>query len=160
MPEWKISTDIITEILIATAMLATSAVAARFLNGNVEEMRNSFGKWAVKNLGVRDPTVMDFILFGVSVGLFMIDPTILDAIMIFLTICGLFFDFIFKMMFSGTMQIFGYFLLAVTIIKLVEKFFGFDVVQMATDKLSKFKEIIINDFKPIIDHLKQMFGIK
>ncbi len=160
MPEWKLDTSIISEILIAAAMLATSAVAARFLNGNVEELKSNFGKWAMKNLGVKNPTVMDFILFGISIGLFAIDPTLLDAVMIFMTICGLFFDFIFKMMFSGTMQIFGYFLLAVAIIKLVEKYFGLDVIQMATDKLSKFKEIIINEFKPIIDHLKQMFGIK
>ncbi len=141
-------------------MLATSAVAARFLNGETKDMENRFGKWAVENLGVKDPGLRDFILFGVSIGLFVIDPTLLDAIMIFLTIAGIWFDFIYKMMFSGTMQIFGYFLLAIAIIKLVKKYFGLDIVQMAIDKLSKFNEIIIDKFNPIINRLKEMVGLK
>ncbi len=160
MPGWNIDTSLIPEILIASAMLATSAVAARFLHGETKDMENRFGKWAVENLGVKDPGLRDFILFGVSIGIFVIDPTLLDAIMIFLTIAGIWFDFIYKMMFSGTMQIFGYFLLAVAIIKLVKKYFGLDIVQMATDKLGKFNEIIIDKFKPIIDRLKEMVGLK
>ena len=150
MPGWKIDTSLIPEILIATAMIATSAVAARFLKGETDEIKNKFETWAVKNLGPRKPTLMDFILFGVSAGMFYLDPTLLDGIMIFLTFCGVFFNSILNIMLSGTMQIFSYFILAVGVIKLVKKYLGLDVVQMASDKLGKFKEIVINIFKSIL----------
>jgi len=106
MPEWKISTDIITEILIATAMLATSAVAARFLNGNVEEMRNSFGKWAVKHLGHKEPSIASMILYVLSIGLFALDPGLVDGILLFVGMFGFFFNFIVAIMYSGAMDIF------------------------------------------------------
>ncbi|AUB55374.1 MULTISPECIES: hypothetical protein [Methanobacterium] len=141
-------------------MLATSAIAARFLNGEVQELKNSFEKWAVKHLGNKVPSTESMVLYVISIGIFALDPGLVDGILLFVGMFGFFFNFIAAIMYSGAMDIFGYFLMAVAIIKLVKKYWGLDVVQMASDKLSKLKEIFTNEFGPIFDHLKEMFGLK
>ena len=160
MSEWKLDSNIIPEILIATAMLATSAIAARFLNGEVQEFKNSFEKWAVRHLGNKAPSTESMVLYVISIGIFALDPGLVDGILLFVGMFGFFFNFIAAIMYSGAMDIFGYFLMAVAIIKLVKKYWGIGVVQMASDKLSKLKEIFTNEFGPIFDHLKEMFGLK
>src|SRR5690606_27178736 len=74
MPGWEIDTNIIPEILIAAAMLATSAIAARFLNGEVQELKNNFEKWAVKRLGTKVPSTESMVLYVLGTGLFIVDP--------------------------------------------------------------------------------------
>lgn len=160
MSEWKIDSNIIPEILIAAAMLATSAIAARFLNGEVQEFKNSFEKWAVRHLGNKAPSTESMVLYVISIGIFALDPGLVDGILLFVGMFGFFFNFIAATMYSGTMDIFGYFLIAVAIIKLVNKYWSLNVVQMASDKLSKLKEIFTNEFGPIFDHLKEMFGLR
>jgi hypothetical protein len=160
MPEWKIDTNILIEILIATAMLATSAIAARFLNGGTENLKNSFGKWAVEKFGYDKPSIKSMVLYVISIGLFALDPGLVDGILLFVGMFGIFFDFIAAMMYSGAMDYFGYLLLSIALIKLVEKYWGLNIVQMAGDKLGKLKEIFTDELGPIFDHLKEMFGLK
>jgi uncharacterized repeat protein (TIGR01451 family) len=160
IPEWTLDTSILTEILIAASMLATSAVAARFLSGETGGLKNNFGKWATEKFGYDKPSIKSMVLYIISTGLFALEPDLVDGILLFVGMFGFFFDFIAAMIYSGAMDYFGYLLLSIAIIKLVEKYWGLDVVQMASDKLGELKEIFTNELGPIFDHLKEMFGFR
>lgn len=154
MPEWKIDTSLVGQILLATTMIATSAAATilgqrESKGGFFDKFGELYGYQKTKS-GKIEINWLSAVLVVASWFGFTINPNVFDAIILLVGALGFFFNFIAQMMNSTLMTLYS-----IAILSLILILYAAKIANYPGDKM----ELIKKDLKDIIIRLKNMFSI-
>ena len=171
MPGWDIDTSLIGELLLAAFMMATTAAAVilaereskqtqtEVIESN-EGVLGKFGKLFGKTKVNKDGTInyrafIDSILAAATLFEFIVSPSFLTGVILFVGMFGFVFSFIAKMMYSPLMSLYSIAMLSIMSFFIVKRYWEY-----SHGNFEKMGELLKKDLETISETLKKLFLLK
>ena len=170
MSEWKIDTSLIGELLLAAFMIATTAAAVilaeieskqslteetKSKEGILGKFGELFGKPKTTKSGKIEFNFVDSIIAAATLFEFIVSPSLLSGILLFVGMFGVVFSFIAKMMYSPLMTLYSIAMLSIMSFFIVKKYWEY-----SHGDVKKMEELLKRDLETISERLKELFLIK
>jgi hypothetical protein len=170
MSEWKIDTILIGELLLAAFMIATTAAAVilaereskqslteetKSKEGILGKFGELFGKPKTTKSGKIEFNFVDSIIAAATLFEFIVSPSLLSGILLFVGMFGVVFSFIAKMMYSPLMTLYSIAMLSIMSFFIVKKYWEY-----SHGDVKKMEELLKRDLETISERLKELFLIK